>query len=370
MVFTNLAERLPLLTEAGRAFLGLQHSSAPELNRRVEALFAHLDTRLGFEDTDAGRQSQDVFNLIVRYAYPEIMIDLADLIYVQHERPMVFLNLDHIHRNWQADPTPAHPVSEMESLTRKMDALFRELADWLKQDRGLGEDATVVRLLAESYSYYLYLTKNFPWEDPLKDSVSPGLRSVLDAATGLAGYSIIHDWPPTHPNLVLSDDMPFIIEGLTHYKNLLGKSNVEILKASFPESSVSSARFGVVQASKFLHHLQREERKAFLKWVWEHLEPGGVIAIVDTDLENNILKDAEDASYRNKLMPGYLETLVPIEDRFCHNLVDDLRELGFAVHEFDFHEYHDQTDAYSHFPGDDLPIKFLGFEIVAERPSD
>ncbi len=30
-------------------------------------------------------------------------------------------------------------------------------------------------------------------------------------------------------------------------------------------------------------------------------------------------------------------------------------------------KYHDETDAYSLFPGDDIAIDFLGFAIVAEK---
>ena len=184
----------------------------------------------------------------------------------------------------------------------------------------------VVRMLAESYSYYMALTKNFPWEDPLKDQIPPGTAPVLDVATGLTGFSLIHDWPASHPPLVLADSMPFIVEGLTHFKNLLGRHNVEILQAEFPESPGVSNKFGTIHVSKFLHHLQRDKRKQFLRWAQNQLTSGGQLSIIDTDLENRILTEADDLDYANKLMPGYLETLVRIEDRLCHNLVDDVRE--------------------------------------------
>ncbi|NIP99737.1 MAG: hypothetical protein GWM98_04300 [Nitrospinaceae bacterium] len=366
-VFTDRHDCLPLVTETGRAWQGLQRSSSPEMSLRVKELFEHLNGLFGFKPTPEGPIHQECFNCILRYAYPELMIDLADRVFVQHERPMVFLNLDHIHRNRNVDPKPPAVVTDLPDLDGRMESLFRDLAETLSGRPEWREEEPVVRLLAESYSYYMALTKNFPWEDPLKDTIPPGNSRVLDVATGLAGYSLIHDWPPSHPPLVLADHMPFIVEGLTHFKNLLGRPNVEILPTTFPDAGPTSKKFGTIHVSKFLHHLQRDERRRFLGWAWEQLEPGGRLSIIDTDLENNILKEAEDREYRSKLMPGYLETLVKIEDRFCHNLVDDIRELGYTVQEFDFHEYHDQTDAYSHFPGDDLPIRFLGFEIVAQK---
>jgi hypothetical protein len=271
--------------------------------------------------------------------------------------------------NRNADPDPPQPSQLIEDVGPDMETGFRELAEMLKNNKGLQEDPVVVRMLAESYSYYMVLTKNFPWEDPLKDQIPPGTAPVLDVATGLTGFSLIHDWPASHPLLVLTDGMPFIVEGLSHFKNLLGRRNVEILQAQFPESPGVSYKFGTIHVSKFLHHLQRDERKQFLRWAQNQLAPGGQLSIIDTDLENRILIEADDLDYANKLMPGYLETLVKIEDRFCHNLVDDVRESGFTVRNFDFHEYHDETDAYSHYPGDDLPIKFLGFEILAQKSS-
>ena len=366
-VFIDQPDRLPLLTEAGRAWQGLDRSSSPEMNVRLRELFEHLNQRLGFAPTDAGKRQQELFNLMLRYAYPELTIDLADRVYVQHERPMVFLNRDHIQLNRDADPDPPSSLASAEELASEMEVLFRELTETLKNRKDLRDDPVVVRMLSESYSYYMALTKNFPWEDPLKDQIPPGDAPVLDVATGLTGFSLIHDWPPSHPLLVLADGMPFIVEGLTHFKNLLGRRNVEILPAEFPESPGVSYKFGTIHVSKFLHHLARADRQRFLRWAQDQLTPGGQLSIIDTDLENRILIEAENLDYRNKLMPGYLETLVKIEDRFCHNLVDDIRELGYAVQNFDYHEYHDETDAYSHYPGDDLPIKFLGFEILAQK---
>jgi len=366
-IFTDDKDRLPLLSDVGRAWQGLDRSSSPEMSVRLREMFEHLNTRLGFAPGDEGQRRQATFNLLLRYAYPELMIDLADRVYVQHERPMVFLNRDHIQLNRNADPEPPQPSTDIKELGPDMETLFHELAETFQNQKALREDPVVVRMLAESYSYYMALTKNFPWEDPLKDQIPPGTAPVLDVATGLTGFSLIHDWPASHPLLVLADSMPFIVEGLTHFKNLLDRRNVEILQAEFPESPGVSYKFGTIHVSKFLHHLQRDERQQFLRWVQNQLTPGGQLSIIDTDLENRILMQADDLDYANKLMPGYLETLVKIEDRFCHNLVDDIRELGYTVRNFDFHEYHDETDAYSHYPGEDLPIKFLGFEILAQK---
>ncbi len=91
--------------------------------------------------------------------------------------------------------------------------------------------------------------------------------------------------------------------------------------------------------------------------------------ILDTDLEYQVLKCASDLEYRKKLTHGYFETLVEIEDNFCETLIQDVRQIGFDVSHFDFHEYEDETDAYSQFPGENLSIKFIGFEIVASRPA-
>ncbi|MGP0566804.1 MULTISPECIES: hypothetical protein [unclassified Nitrospina] len=366
-VFETGPDRLPLVTDTGRVYFGLQRSSAPDLNRRVVELFEYLNRHIGFRDNESGRHQQQCFNLILRYAYPEIMIDLADLVYVQHERPMVFLNLDHIDGNRRADRNaPLRNLSD-EDMNHEMEFLFRSLAHAIRHNRNLAEDPVVVRLLAESYSTYLVITENFPWDQGLADLIPPINEPVLDVATGLTGFSILHDWPEDHPPLYLSDSMPFIIEALTHYRDCIGKSNVEIVDARFPQGVDGTPAFGWMQVSKFLHHLQREDRRAFLKWALRQLKPGGRMMIVDTDLEYRILKEAEKPEYRDKLMPGYLETLVDIEDKFCHNLVEDVREAGFVVEDFEYHEFFDETDAYSYYPGDNLSLQFLGFEIVAEK---
>ncbi len=364
-IFIEDADRLPLLTERGCEFKGLNRSNAPDLNERVRGFFEELNSRLGFRDSPEGRVQQEAFNELLRYCYPEIMIDLADLLYVQHERPMVFLNLDHLHINREADPAPL-PL-DPPLLNTRMEAVFYALANTIRDDAGLLNDPALVKLLAESYSFYLWLTKNFPWEDPLPQGVMPEDGPVLDVATGLTGFSLIHDWPESHPPLTLSDTMPFIIEGLNHFRQLMGRKQVTIQPWSFPLKDDLRETFGRIHVSKFLHHLQRDQRRAFLAWAHAALKPGGQLIIIDTDLEYRILKDAEDPAYRQKLMPGYLETLVPIEDKFCHHMIEDVRSANFTVEHFDANEYYDETDAYSHFPGDNLPLKFMGIEVLAAR---
>ena len=34
--------------------------------------------------------------------------------------------------------------------------------------------------------------------------------SVLDVATGLSGFRLIHDWPRDYPKLILTDNLNFI----------------------------------------------------------------------------------------------------------------------------------------------------------------
>ncbi len=366
-VFIENENRLPLITPEGNKWLGLEFSRTPEINKRVKQLFQYLNTILGFPNNSEGKKNQSLFNLILRYGYAEVMLDLADLVYVQHERPMVFLNMDNLNRTRLQDTNPPDPNIDLLEMQKPLDNLLQSLADVIKTNSKLFNDPMILEPLAESYSFYLYYTKNFPWEDPLKDMKIPKQKSVLDVATGLAGFSLIHDWPNENPTLVLTDSLAFVVVGLKHYKSLIGKENVDVLKIHFPHLQDLSQKFGFIQVSKFLHHLQRDERKQFLKWTMGHLEIGGNLFIIDTDLEHQILVESKDSNYRNKLMPGYLETLSKIEEKFCHNLVDDVRETGLEVKEFDFHEYYDETDAYSHYPGDDLPIKFLGFEIIAEK---
>lgn len=356
-----------MITDVGRAFLGLQKSSSPELKACAVSLFERLDSLLGFPASAEGAQNQKIFNFILRYAYPELMIDLADLIYVQHERPMVFLNFDHINMNLQTDPEPVEVGETLKTLNMKMEFLFSKLANFLKKDKGLCGDAEVVRLLSESYSHYLYLTENFPWEDPLKETVPPGNLPALDAASGLAGFSLIFDWPDDYPRLVLTDSMPFIVESLNHYKNLIGNKNVDIVKIDFPDANIISTKFGSIHSTKFLHHLGQSDRQRFLAWAFERLEPGGILRIIDTDLERQILKNSNDPEYRQKIMPGFLETLVDVGEDFCSALLEDVQASGFNIRDHEVGEYHDETDAFSHYPGDDLSLKFRGIEIVAEK---
>ncbi len=361
--FFEGTDQLPLLTDHGRAYLGLQNSSSPELVQRVRDLFERLNGLLGFPDTSEGNRSQECFNLILRNAYPEIMIDLADLMYVQHERPAVYLNFDHININLRKDsPETKEPL---DALNEKMGSLFSQLARMLKNSSNLCNDPEVVRLLAEGYSHYLHQTKNFPWENPLVGIPQNISKPVMDIATGLTGFSMIHDWPPGHPKLYLTDNMPFIVQGLTHYQNLSGKQNVEILDVHFPDRPPDAMKFGFISANKILHHMKRSERKQFLSWALNSLEPGGQLSILDSDLEHQILKQARDADFHKRLIAGFPETLVEIEGDFCETLVSDVRSAGFKVEHFDFHEYMDETDAYSQKPGDDISIKFLGFDLQA-----
>jgi hypothetical protein len=366
-IFIKGAGKLPLVTDSGRDYLGLAKSSSPELSERAVAMFERLDGLVGFPGSVEGKQNQKIFNLILRYAYPELMIDLADLIYVQHERPMVFLNFDHINMNLQTDTEPVDVGETIITLNSKMEFLFLELASTLKNDQSLCNDTEVVRLLSESYSHYLYLTENFPWEDPLKETIPPGDLPALDIASGLAGYSLIFDWPDDHPRLVLTDSMPFIVEGLNHYKNLIGKTNVEIVKVDFPDANAITTKFGSIHSTKFLHHLKQSDRQSFLKWVFDQLEPGGILRIVDTDLEYQILMEAIDPEYKEKLMPGFLETLVDVGDDFCGKLMEDVKASGFNLMDHEVGDYHDETDAFSHYPGENLSLKFRGVEIVAEK---
>ncbi|MEC7641743.1 MAG: class I SAM-dependent methyltransferase [Nitrospinota bacterium] len=361
-VFENNPAGLSLIDNP--VYLGLTRSSSPEMAERVRLLFDHLNGKLSFANNPQGKEDQKCFNCLLRYVYPELMIDLADIIYVQHERPMVFLNLEHINFNLQSDPQAKYQPSP--TLDTRMEFLFRRLTDTIRQDEMFFNDPTVVRLLAESYSYYIFQTKNFPWEETVPDSQIVGGGAVLDVATGLTGYSLAHDWPENFPRLILTDKMPFILESLRHYQSLLGRQNIEIVRADFPGTQPSQP-LGSIWANKFLHHLQREERQQFLRWAWDCLEPKGVFNIVDADLENRILHRARDSVYRSKLIPNYLGTLVEIEEGFSENLVQDVRQAGFKMLHFDSHEYRDETDAYSMHVGDNIDLQFTGFEIFGEK---
>jgi hypothetical protein len=92
------------------------------------------------------------------------------------------------------------------------------------------------------------------------------------------------------------------------------------------------------------------------------------LRILDTNLEQQILREANRPAFQGKLIPGYLQTLVEVENGFCENLARDTRAAGFNITHFDFHEYQDETDAYSEHPGDTISLKFVGLEIAAEKP--
>ena len=365
-IFIKYTDQLSLLTDVGRKFLGLENTKSTELAKRAQTLFKHLNGKLGFPDTPTGREHQEAFNVLLCTVYPEILIDIADLLYVQHERPAVFLNFDHIHMNLRKYPTLlSQPFEQTDKI---FSILFSELVGLIKKDPDFYNDPEWVTILSESYSFYLYQTENFPWDNPM-ELVPLNLKTpMMDVATGLAGFRLIHDWPKDFPKLVLADSMPFIIKGLTHFVKLSGKENIEILNVDFPDGPLGK-HYGCILTNKFLHHLHRIERQQFLRWATEALEPGGFLMILDTDLECKILKCASDLEYRKKLTQGYFETLVEIEDNFCETLIQDVRQIGFDVSHFDFHEYEDETDAYSQFPGENLSIKFIGFEIVASRPA-
>ena len=364
VLFTKSENRLSLLTEAGKKYSGLEHSKSPELCQRVTVFFDYLNEHIGFPKTDRGRENQSAFNLLLQTIYPEIMIDLADLIYVQHERPAVYLNLDHIHMNLKKNKVAQSDSTDQ--INEKFSVLFLELAKTIRENPFLFGDARIVQLMSESYSIYLFQTENFPWDNPMEMIPADFKSPIIDVATGLAGFRLIHDWPEDYPKLILTDSLPFIIMGLTHFANFSRKTNIEILNIDFPDGPLGR-NCGCILANKFLHHLQRNERKQFLQWAVQALDLGGMLLILDTDLEGQILKRAQNQEYGNKLIRGYKETLVEIEDNFCENLIRDVRHMGFDVSHFDFHEYEDETDAYSQYPGDNLSIKFIGLEIMANK---
>jgi hypothetical protein len=351
-------------------YLGLERSASPQLVRYTKELFVFLSQRLGFADTPSGKEAQTHFDLLRRNIYPEILIDIADRVYAQHERPAVVLNFDHLNANLHRDPLARAYLNTLFLLNRKMTELFEELARTVQRDPSLRDDPTLVRILSEGYAYYIYETQNYPWEETIDPSLASCRAPILDAATGLAGYSLMAEWPEQDfPRLVQADRMPFVVEGLRCFQTLLGKTNVEVVAVDFPASALCEREFGAIWANKFLHHLPRGQRKEFLAWVFASLVPGGRLTVIDTDLESRILRDARsDPAFCAKLNPGYLETLVEVEMEFCKNVTEDLTSAGFAVKGFDFHEYLDETDAYSRLPGDVLPIKFNGLEMVVEKP--
>ncbi|KMP12026.1 hypothetical protein UZ36_02350 [Candidatus Nitromaritima sp. SCGC AAA799-C22] len=366
-VYIDHSSRLPLLTDFGRAFTGLKNSSSPELVERTRTLFEFLSGRLGFPDSAMGRENQECFNTFLRSVYPEVMIDLADLVYVQHERLAVFLSFDHINLSLKKDL--GERCGPLEPLNEKMAALFYELARTLLCNPGLSQEPEVVRLLSESYSYYLYQTENFPWEDPVQPRPLNLHQPALDTATGLAGFSMIHNWPDNFPALVLADSEPFIVRGLSHYLGLTGKSNVKVVEADFPSRPPQGMKFGLIMSNKFLHHLQRPERIRFFQWCMNALEPDGTLGILDTDLEYQILQQSRRSEFKDKLTVGYLDTLVEIESDFADTLEADVKASGFRITHSERREYHDETDAYSQNPGETLSLTFTGLEIAAEKPA-
>jgi len=366
-VFVNSSPRLPLLNNHGRGFMGLENSSSPELVEHVKNLFEYLDEHLGFVNSAEGRENQKHFNLLLRSIYPEVMIDLADLVYAQHERLAVYLSFDPININLKKNFFGN--ADSLQKLNQKMAHLFYQLAATIAKNPILRNDSKIIRLLSESYSYYLYQTKNFPWEDPPQPKLPNLQQPVLDVATGLAGFSRIYSWPEKFPQLMLSDSDPFIMSGLSHFLELTGKKNVVLMKADFPTKPPQGMKFGFIMVNKFLHHLQRSDRLNFLKWSMGVLESDGVLEILDTDLEHYIVEQSEQPEFKNKLTVGYLETLVEIEGDYADTLKSDVQGAGFRIIHFDCRNYCDETDAFSQNQGDILSLKFKGIEIVAEKPA-
>jgi len=364
-VFVDSSSRLPLLNNHGRGFMGLENSSSPELVERVKILFEYLSERLGFVNSAEGRENQKHFNLLLRSIYPEVMIDLADLVYAQHERLAVYLSFDHININLKK--IFFGNADSLQKLNQKMAHLFYQLAVTIAKKPILRCDSEIIRLLSESYSYYLYQTKNFPWEDPPQPKLSNLQQSVLDIATGLAGFSRIYSWPENFPQLMLSDRDPFIMSGLSHFLELTGKKNVVLVEADFPTKPPQGMKFGFIMVNKFLHHLQRLDRVSFLKWSMSVLDSGGVLEILDTDLEHYIVEQSDQAEFKKKLTVGYLETLVEIERDYTDTLKIDVQGAGFRIIHFDCRNYCDETDAFSQNQGDILSLKFKGLEIIAEK---
>ena len=364
-IFIDSSPRLPLLNNHGRDFMGLENSSSPELVERTKNLFEYLNERLGFVNSAEGRENQKYFNLLLRSIYPEVMIDLADLVYAQHERLAVYLSFDHININLKNNFFGN--ADSLQKLNQKMAHLFYKLAATIAKNPILRNDSKIIRLLSESYSYYLSQTKNFPWEDPPQPKLPNLQQSVLDVATGLAGFSRIYSWPENFPQLMLSDSDPFIMSGLSHFLELTGKKNVVLMKADFPTKPPQGMKFGFIIVNKFLHHLQRSDRVNFLNWSMGVLEPGGALEILDTDLEHYIVEQSEQPEFKNKLTVGYLKTLVEIEGDYTDTLKSDVQGAGFRITHFHCRNYCDETDAFSQNQGDILSLKFKGFEIVAEK---
>ena len=364
--FVCVSPSLPLLNDYGRAFAGLEGSSSPELVERVKYFFDYLSERLGFLDTSEGKENQKKFNILLNAVYPEVLIDLADLVYAQHERPAVVLNFEHININLKKNF--GQNYGPLKTINNNIGELFYQLARTIIENPSLRKDQKIIDLLGESYSYYLYQTENFPWEFPAQTRALKPYHPVLNVATGLVGFSMIKSWPDDFPKLVLSDNDPFILCGLAHYLKLTGRTNVILIEADFPEKPPQGIKFGSIVVNKFLHHLNRLERIEFLKWSLDVLEPNGVLEILDTDLEYHIFEQSKQPEFRNKLTFGYRETLVEIENNFTVTLKNDVEDVGFRITDFDCRGYHDETDAFSQNPDDKLILKFLGVEILAEKP--
>mgnify|MGYP000627816325 CR=1 FL=1 len=84
----------------------------------MKNLFNYLSERLGFPDSAEGRENQECINLLLRSIYPEVMIDLADLIYAQHERIAVHLNFYHINTNLKKHHS--ENSNSLENINQKM----------------------------------------------------------------------------------------------------------------------------------------------------------------------------------------------------------------------------------------------------------
>ena len=109
------------------------------------------------------------------------------------------------------------------------------------------------------------------------------------------------------------------------------------------------------------------QMEKYPNWAFEALLPDGKLGVVDTDLERQILRESKSPQFFGRLIPGYLETLVDIEDEFADNLLEDVRQAGFTIKSFDSHEYLDETDAYSLLPDDHIKLKFVGLEIESRK---
>ena len=67
-IYTKSQSRLPLVTESGGKYSGLENSKSPELCQRVTTFFDYLNEQIGFPKTDLGRENQVFFNLLLQSA--------------------------------------------------------------------------------------------------------------------------------------------------------------------------------------------------------------------------------------------------------------------------------------------------------------